>query len=73
MHGHLLKVTGVAGLSHSRLFYITDIISNYYFLIDTGAEVSVLPATSAERRQQQADFNLLAVNGATIPTFGNVP
>ena len=68
--GHALKVTGVAGLSHSRLFYITDTISNYRFLIDTGAEVSVLPATSAECRQQQADFSLVAINGASIPTFG---
>ena len=68
--GHALKATGVAGLSHSRLFYITDTISNYRFLIDTGAEVSVLPATCSERRQQNADFNLVAVNGGTIPTFG---
>ena len=47
--GHLLKATGIAGLSYSHLLYITDTISNYRFLIDTGAEVSVLPATSAER------------------------
>ena len=66
----MLKATGIAGLSHSRLFYIADTISNYHFLIDTGAEVSVLPATSTECRQQQADFNLVAVNGATISTFG---
>ena len=67
--GHSLKATGVAGLSHSCLFYITDTIFNYHFLIDTGAEVSVLPAMSAECWQQQADFNLVAVNGASIPTF----
>ena len=60
----------VAGLSHSRLFYITDTISNYHFLIDTSMEVSVLPATSAEHWEQQADFNLVTVNGASIPTFG---
>ena len=68
--GHTLKATGIAGLSHSRLFYITDTIYNHRFLIDTGAEVSILPATSVERRQQQADFSLVAVNGASIPTFG---
>ena len=66
----MLKATGVAGLSHSRLFYITDTISNYRFLIETGVEVSILPATSAERRQQQADFSLVAVNGASMSTFG---
>ena len=40
------------------------------FLIDTGTEISVLPATSTERRLQQADINLVAVNGGSIPTFG---
>ena len=33
-------------------------------------EVSVLSATSAECQQQQADINLVAVNGVSIPTFG---
>ena len=46
--GYALKATGVAGLSHSRLFHITDTISNYHFFIDTGVKVSVLPAISAE-------------------------
>ena len=64
------RAEGNGRSSHSRLFYITDTISNYRFLIDTGTEVSVLPATSAEHRQQQADFSLVAVNGASIPTFG---
>ena len=69
LRGHSLKVVGTAGLSHSHLFYITDNISHHRFLIDTGAEVSVLPAL-AERRQQRTDFSLVAVNGATIPTYG---
>ena len=68
--GHSLKATSVAGLSHSRLFYITDRISNYCFLVDIGAEVSVLPSTSSERQQQNANFTLVSVNGATIPIFG---
>ena len=57
-----LKAAGAAGLSHSRLLYIKDNISNYRFLIDTGAEVSVLPASPAECRQQHSDFSLVAVN-----------
>ena len=68
--GHSLKPMGIAGLSHHCLFHITDTISNYHFLIGTGTEVSILPATSAEHRQQQADFNLVAVNGGSIPSFG---
>ena len=39
-------------------------------LIDTGSEISVLPATLTERQQQQPDFNLVAVNGGSISTFG---
>ena len=38
--------------------------------MDTGEEVSVLPSTSSERQQKNTDFTLVAVNGATIPTFG---
>ena len=48
LQGHSLKLMGAAGLSHSRLFYITDNISHHHFLIDTGAEVSVLSASPAE-------------------------
>jgi len=62
--GHSLMATGAAGLTHSRLFYITDSVSNYRFLIDTGAEVSVLPPSSTERQQRCNDFSLVAVNGA---------
>ena len=62
--------TGAAGLSHSRLFYITDRVSAYRFLIDTGAEVSVVPPSPAERQQHCTDFSLVAVNGVTIHTYG---
>ena len=74
LRGHSLKAAGSAGLSHS-LFYITDNISHHRFLIDTGAEVSVLPASPAERRlQQRTNFSLVAVNGVTIyPHMENVP
>ena len=40
--GHTLKAMSVAGLSHSHLIYITDTVSNYRFLVDTGAKVSIL-------------------------------
>jgi len=62
--------TGAAGLTHSRLFYITDSVSNYRFLIDTGAKVSVLPPSSTEQQQRCNDFSLVAVNGANITTYG---
>ena len=64
-------VTGDAGLTtHSRLFYITDRISTHRFLIDTGAEVSVLPPSPVECQQLCTDCSLVAVNRATILTYG---
>lgn len=61
--------TGVAGLSSCRLLYVTDHTNSLSFLIDTGAEVSVLPASSTDRKCQQ-DFSLCAVNNTSIATFG---
>jgi len=66
---HSLMVTGTAGLTHSRLLYIADSVSNYCFLIDTGTEVSVLPPSSTERQQRCNDFSLVAVNGANITYY----
>ena len=67
--GQALMATGVTGLKSSRLFYIFDTNHKYRFLVDTGAEVSVLPPSPADRKHQDG-FNLLAVNGSGIATFG---
>lgn len=40
------------------------------FLIDTGADISVLPATLSDRRQDKTVFNLVAANGTPIHTYG---
>jgi len=57
------------GLLPSCLFYIIDSNHNYHFLVDTGAEVSVVPPSPAESKHQNG-FNLLAVNGSGIATYG---
>ena len=55
----------------SRLLHVTDPLTRHGFLIDTGAEVSVLPATSADRRRpSQPEHTLRAVNGSSITSFG---
>ena len=55
----------------SRLLHVTDPLTRHRFLIDTGAEVSVLPATSADhRRPSQPEHTLGAVNGSSIASFG---
>ncbi|CAH8858720.1 unnamed protein product, partial [Trichobilharzia szidati] len=44
-------------------------MSQTRYLVDTGAEVSVLPATAADR-QKDPNFNLQAANGKPIATYG---
>ena len=50
--GHSLMVTGAAGLNCSRLFYIHDNSTGLRFLVDTGTEVSVVPPSRSDRKQQ---------------------
>ena len=61
--------TGVSGLSQSRLFYIHDRSSSLHFLIDTGAEVSVIPPSFSDRRNPQG-LTLHAANNTSIHTYG---
>ena len=69
--GQALGATGVPGQNPSRLFYVTDRLSGTRFLVDTGAEVSVIPPSQAERKHKQEEYTLQAVNHTAIPTFGN--
>ena len=41
--GRALAATSVSGPVNSRLFYITDQDTGTRFLVDTGAEVSIIP------------------------------
>ena len=47
-----------------------DKSSSHRFLVDTGAEVSVLPPSRSECRHRDKSCNLLAVNGSAISTYG---
>lgn len=62
--------TTVSGQSLSRLFFVLERTSHQRFLVDTGAEVSVVPPSKSERQHKQQGINLLAANGATITTYG---
>ena len=69
--GRSLAATSVAGPSHpSRLFYILDKVTKTHFLVDTGAEVSVIPPTRTERSHPDTTFSLQAVDGSQIATYG---
>ncbi len=76
MHTTLFMVgkrvaTGVTGRSVSCLFFITDRITGTRFLVDTGAEVSVILPSAAERRliKPKERPTLQAVNNTSIGTF----
>ena len=49
------------------LLFLCDEISGRQFLVDTGAEISILPATRLDKRTGPV---LLAANGSSIETYG---
>ena len=66
-HSQLL-VAVAAG--HNNVLFFCDSISKRQFLVDTGAEVSVLPATGLDTRTQPPGPPLTAANGSSIRTYG---
>ncbi|GFO33731.1 retrovirus-related pol polyprotein [Plakobranchus ocellatus] len=63
-------VSTTAGPPDPQLI-ITDSITRRHFLVDTGAQVSVIPPTWHERHFGQRGQALQAANGTTISTFGS--
>ncbi len=72
--GKLMGQSSLAALGSgptiSRLF-ITEKTSGRDFLIDTGADISVIPPTSREKGNSPCLFKLFAANGSQIKTFGS--
>ena len=67
--GQPLAATNVSGLGTCRLLHVTDRTNKLNFLVDTGAQVSVLPPTRSDRLRKQG-LTLSAVNGTAIATYG---
>lgn len=63
-------VASATGQLQSRLFYISDRNSNLRFLVDTGAEVSLIPPSATDRQHPQEGFALQAANNTVITTYG---
>nr|VZI27627.1 unnamed protein product [Spirometra erinaceieuropaei] len=53
-----------------RTFYVRDTRSGRRFLVDTGAQLSVIPPTPADLRCSNPGLFLQAVNTSPITTFG---
>ncbi|BHF85594.1 hypothetical protein SprV_1002876300 [Sparganum proliferum] len=58
------------GSNPGRTFYVRDTRSGRLFLVDTGAQLSVIPPTPADRRYPNPGLFLQAVNTSPITTFG---
>ena len=63
-------VSSMQGKSSSHLLYIRDTNTGRQFLVDTGAEVSVFPASGRDTRAQRSDGELRTANGSICYTYG---
>ena len=69
--GSRLSVTAAMIGANKALFYEWDRQSKRNVLIDTGAEVILLPATRFDRQKGRSAQTLPAANGSKITTFGS--
>lgn len=56
--------------SFSKRLFITDRLSKAVLLVDSGADVSAVPPTDAERKRGAATSGLFAANNTPIKTYG---
>ena len=71
-------VTGTTSLQgqvrHSpnsnKLLFVKDNVTKQQFLVDTGAQISVFPASRYDRQSSSLGPMLLAANGSQIKTYG---
>ena len=64
-----MATTATGVIRPRRLFFINCLSTRLSFLIDTGAQVSVIPPRP-EDRSCNSSFQLLAANKTSIKTFG---
>ena len=70
LSGRPLLATSASGLQTCGLLHIIDRTNKLAFLVDTGAQISVLPPTWADSLRKQEGFMLSAVNVTEIATYG---
>ncbi|BHF61905.1 hypothetical protein SprV_0100488500 [Sparganum proliferum] len=57
--------------SSGRTLYVCDKVTRRRFLVDTGAQISVVPPTPVDRRCPSPGLHLQAANCSPISTFGS--
>ena len=60
----------MAAAGSSTVMFIRDKLTNTRFLVDSGADVSLMPATAADKRNRANAPALAAANGSTINAYG---
>ncbi|GFO18790.1 Pol polyprotein, partial [Plakobranchus ocellatus] len=65
-----LSVVAAGNPHQPNTFSVVDRLSGRSYLVDTGAEVSVYPASVQERKSQPPSSTLPAANGTSIHTWG---
>ena len=63
-------VAHLADSPSGRLLRVTDYRTRRRFLVDSGAAVSVVPASHIDRQISTSELRLCAANGASIATYG---
>lgn len=70
--GTPLSVEAMSNGNHKqKRLIIHDRTTGACFLIDTGAEISVIPKTANNRELKVSSFKLYAANGSVIDTYGD--
>ncbi|KII63807.1 Retrovirus-related Pol polyprotein from transposon opus [Thelohanellus kitauei] len=64
--------TVLARIGTQPLLFVWDRISGRRFLVDTGAEVSVIPATHRDRQAGNHGPSLVAANDTPMRTYGRI-
>ena len=68
-----MRTTNSAGQhdsNNSRLLHVKEKTTGLSFLVDSGAQVSLIPAGQQDRNKGAEKLTLQAVNGSIIQTYG---
>ena len=64
------RLSSVYNLEDKKCFYVQDRRNGRQYLVDTGAEFSILPASPEDKKRAQPTEALEAANGSSVPVYG---